>query len=268
MSMETNELSTIPLIVRETEPGKLVPDIEILIDGTKTRFLFDTGAASSSIQKDDDTAKYPALGTKESKGASGKSEVCDVIQPTSVAIGSSFISKPKLARCGRSILGLDLLGESVFQVDLSQKTLTFLDKIPSEHQAFQIRRLKPGHVTIPMSFGNRKVSVLFDTGADTTVIDASFVKNNPDLFKRVKSEDGTDAYGHKIESEVYACASVEIGSLKLKNVEMAAFDFGPHLRDSMEGSPVILGNNVISKAIWSLDLKDNKVSVHANGGQQ
>jgi len=39
---------------------------------------------------------------------------------------------------------------------------------------------------------------------------------------------------------------------------MAAFDFGDHLRNSMEGSPIILGNNVIEHAKWSFDLKSNQ----------
>lgn len=260
--MEKKELFSVPLIERTTEPGKFVTDIEVLVDGIKKRFLLDTGAASSNIQEDQDTAKYSVLEKGESKGASGKAEICDVVQPTSIVIGLHPISKPKLKRCGRSILGLDLLGDLIFQVDLSHKNLNVLDKVPSNHQTFPIKRLKPGHVTIPMKFGSQKVDVLFDTGADTTVIDARFIKNHSDLFKLLRSEDGTDANGHKIESKIYECSSVEIGNFKLKNVEMAAFDFGSYLRESMEGSSVILGNNVISKAVWTFDLKNKKVAVH------
>lgn len=254
-------IASIPLIESPTESGKYVTDIEIYVDGAKRRFLLDTGAASSSIREDDETMKYPSLGKDESKGASGKAKVCDIIQPKTIRIGLQEISKPKIKRCDRNILGMDLLGQFAFQVDLAQKRLNVLAQMPSNLRSFSIRRLKRGHVTIPSIFGKQKVDVLFDTGADTTVIDSQFVNKHPELFKLIRSEDGTDAHGHKIESKIYECESVELGDLKLRNVEMAAFDFGKHLRESMEGSPVILGSNVISKAVWNFDLKAGKWAV-------
>ena len=233
-------IASIPLIESPTEDGKYVTDIEIYVDGAKRRFLLDTGAAFSSIQEDNEAMKYPSLGKGESKGVSGKAKVCDIIQPNTIKIGLHEISKPKIKRCDRSVLGMDLLGQFAFQVDLSQKRLRLLAQMPSTARFFPIRRLTRGHVTISSIFGAQRVDVLFDTGADTTVIDSQFVNKHPELFKLLRSEDGTDAHGHKIESKIYVCNSIEVGDLKLHNVEMAAFDFGGPLRESMEGSPVIL----------------------------
>lgn len=96
---------------------------------------------------------------------------------------------------------------------------------------------------------------MFDTGADSTIIDSKFVTQNQNLFKLVRTEEGTDANGVKIPSEVYNLESIQIGDLVLRNIEVATFEFGNHMLKSMEGSPFILGNNVISEAKWIFDLK-------------
>ena len=99
------------------------------------------------------------------------------------------------------------------------------------------------------------MDVLFDTGADTTIIDLQYIKQNAELFQLVRSEGGYDHHGNKIPSEIYKVAEVEVGTLRLQNIEMATFDFGMHLRQKMEGVPIILGNNIIGGAAWAFDLK-------------
>ena len=42
----------------------------------------------------------------------------------------------------------------------------------------------------------------------------------------------------------------------LQNVEIAAFEYPKFLRQKMEGSPVILGNNVFKHGKWSFDIKN------------
>lgn len=56
---------------------------------------------------------------------------------------------------------------------------------------------------------------LLDTGADSTVIDAEYFNQNPQLFEFVRTEDGYDAYGNKIPSVVYKVSQVEVGHLRL-----------------------------------------------------
>lgn len=45
---------------------------------------------------------------------------------------------------------------------------------------------------------------------------------------------------------------------------MAAFKFDYHLRENMEGAPIILGNNVIAHAKWIFDLKSAQWSLIPN----
>lgn len=252
------QITTIPLVLRSTGYGTFVPDVEVLVDGVTKIFLLDTGAATSSIANDAHVDSYPSIGAKESKGASGIGKAGDVIQPETMVVGGYSFRKLKITRCTPSLLGLDRLQEVVFQVDLKAKNLIFLNHLPAEVPKYPIHRLAPGHMTVSLVAGKVTVDALFDTGADTTVIDTQFVKNNMNLFKMLRSEMGIDALGNQIPSEVYLCESVRVGELFMKDVEMAAFDFGDHMRKHMEGAPIILGNNVIKNATWTFDLNLNQ----------
>jgi predicted aspartyl protease len=246
---------TIHLIKRSTENDHFVTDIEGLVDGSKTLFLLDTGAATSSLAEDEHTKAYPSLGKEDAKGAAGKATPCDIVQPRQISIGNLAFHHPRIKRCRTNILGLDLLGPSGFEVDLAGLKL-LIGKSTDRKLQFPLRRLSRGHITIPLKIQDQVVDALFDTGADTTVIDSQFVQRNPQLFEPIRSEEGTDALGNKIASQIYRCRSIQAGKLRLENVEMAAFDFGDFLRSRMEGSPLILGNNIISHAKWSFDLKN------------
>lgn len=247
----------IPLHVAKSDQGTFLPYVKINVDGHDTDFLFDTGAVTSSIASDDFTKKYISQGVSESKGASGISKAGDLILIQKMKMGLQVFSEIKIKRGNVSLLGLDRLKDFVFQVDLKNQSLNLLKALPNNTKLLVVRRLKPGHFTIPLKFSDIVVDALFDTGADSTVIDSKFVKQHQNLFKLVRTEDGTDANGVKIPSQVYSVESIQIGDLVLKNVEMVTFEFGDHMTKSMEGSPLILGNNVILKAIWSFDLKQN-----------
>lgn len=250
-------IEKIPLRVTKSDQGTFLPYVKINIDGHDVDFLLDIGAVTSSVASDEFIKKYTSQGTSESKGASGIAKADDVILIQKMKMGLQVFSEIKIKRGHASLLGLDRLSNFVFQVDLKNQSLNLLKELPKDIKLLPIRRLRPGHVTIPLKFSGITVDALFDTGADSTVIDSKFVKQHQNLFKLVRTEEGTDANGVKIPSEVYSVESIQIGDLVLKNVEMATFEFGDHMTKSMEGSPLILGNNVILKAKWSFDLKQN-----------
>jgi len=253
---------SITLHIVSKEPGAYLAEVTLYVDGHKKRFLLDTGAATSSIETDKITANYPSLGRTESRGVSGKAIICDYVQPEKITLGRQEFTNARLKRCDRNILGIDLLGQFIFQIDFARENLNFVPELPSYTEVFNTKRLSPGHFTIPMELGEKKiVDVLFDTGADTTVIDSKFIEKHPELFKLVRSEDGFDAHGNKIPSKIYQANSLKVGALEMSSVEMASFDFGEFMRDKMEGAPVILGNNVITKGMWSFDLKAGKWTV-------
>lgn len=249
-------IESINLIKRVTERDNFVPDVMIEVDGQEKIFLLDTGAAMSCVVDDQQTQAYASVDTRESSGASGIVVSREVIQFERLRLGAVACTDVKMRRGGsRNFLGIDVLGTFIFQIDLQKMKLNILDSLPAASNATPIRRLNAGHVTIPILIKGNQTSCLFDTGADMTVIDREFIVQNRQWFDLLRTEDGEDGNGHKIDSEIYSCANVEVGGFKVTDVEMAAFDFGPHLRERMEGTPIILGNNVISKATWTFDLK-------------
>lgn len=248
-------LESIPLIIYSKTAGTYLPDVEIYIDGIKSRFLFDTGAASSQIMADNHTNKYDSLGKKESKGASGIGTTQELIILSEIQFGQKVYKNFKINRGERSIFGLDFLQDLLIEIDLKGERLNILNNFSRKEILENIRWLSSGHLTIPLKLCEIKNFALFDTGADSTVIDEKFVRDNPDMFQLIRSEDGEDAHGNKVPSNVYTCREVQIGHLKLKNVEMASFEFGDYLREKMENVPIILGNNIIYGSKWSFDLK-------------
>ncbi len=150
---------------------------------------------------------------------SGIAKEFDVIQPHVLSFGMQKILTPYLKLCDRNILGIDIFGTRVFQVSLKSKGLNYLSELPEGVASEKVRRLSPGHVTIPIRMEKVIVDVLFDTGVDTIIADQHFVQKHPDLFEMVRNEDGFDVHGNKIPSRVYEVKNLSVGSLKLKNVE-------------------------------------------------
>ncbi len=247
-------IESIPLNFVSTKPDAFVTEVQIEVDGKFKLFLLDTGAAGSTVLNDEQTSAYQSLNQVESKGASGIAASADVIQLQKIRLGNYTFRKSQIKRTDRSILGLDLIGERVFEVDFQHRVLNILSEFPYRESQLAVRKLATGHFTVPLIIEKTKTDALFDTGADTTVIDSEYIKQNSQLFELVRSEDGYDAHGNKIPSEVYKVRQLESDILKLQDVEMAAFSFGSHMREKMEGCPIILGNNVISKAKWFFDL--------------
>ena len=251
--MDKKVLETIPLIIYENSPGKILAYIEIDLGNHITRFLFDTGAAKSQLKLDSVTENFNRVGQKESKGASGVGLEQDLVEVPKLIFGESVFENLELARSHRSILGIDLLGKKKFEIDLKSGVLSFVDQIENKEK---INWLKKGHLTIPLVVDSDSTYCLFDTGADSTVIDEQYVTKNPNSFELIGTEEGEDAYGNKIPSNIYHCRNLQIGHLDLKNVVMAGFEFGDHMREAMEGVPIILGNNVINGSIWSFDFEN------------
>jgi predicted aspartyl protease len=250
--------------VSETGPGHHRVEIVARLGDAETLFVLDTGAPTTTLVANEATGRYTAVRSSETKGVAGFATTCDRIVVDSIDLGGRRLSNFPASRCrekgARNLLGLDALGER-FRIDLRRRSLTF-DSPPAAAAKNELRRLRNGHLTVPARLGDVDVWALFDTGADTTVIDSTFVEAHPASFTRKRAEEGRDATGKAISSDVYEVSSIRIGSLDLKNVEVATFPFSEAMkRDMGPETPVIVGTNVIEPGAWTFDLRTNHWSI-------
>ncbi len=253
-------LERIPLQILESEEGSVLPFVQLNVDGVEESFLLDTGAADSSVVENEHTRSYESLGIAESVGASGIAAQADLIEPKTIEMGNRILYRPRLKRLGgrRSILGMDILQNFILEIDLAGQELSLLRSLPQTGSPLSLRRLPRGHLILPVNLGRSEAaSALFDTGADVCVVDMKYVKAHPELFRHLRSEDGVDGNGNTISSETYLCPSLTVGELELHDVEMAAFEFSETFRGSLQGVPIILGNNVSRHARWFVDVSNS-----------
>lgn len=64
--------------------------------------------------------------------------------------------------------------------------------------------MKKGHLTVKTILNGEEFNTILDTGATASIVDLSYVKENPELFTLLKKDDGTDGHsGESIESYRY-----------------------------------------------------------------
>lgn len=248
------QVDSIPLIISASGPNSRLIEIDVQVDEQLQRLLFDTGAASSSVGATPFTNRYPVQSSSESEGVSGKSQACDIIQPKRVVVGKHVFYQPKLKRCARGLFGIDFLRNLAFRIDMKSSEFAIIEKLPLGQRRYRLKQLRAGHITIPMNIGAANTNGFFDTGADITVVDADFMQQHAEDFDFVRPDTGIDGNGNTIKSGIYRCRIMEIGPLKLRNVEVAVFDFGDPMRQEMDRIPIILGTDAIAKAQWNFDL--------------
>lgn len=236
----------------KTSDNTCVYKIELTLNGKSRFFLLDTGAVTSNLSLDEQTKPLPIVKENTSTGASGKAAMSQIVSIKEIKLGNHVFPNQTISRSNVDLAGLDLLGSFVFQIDLKNKELTLLKSIINE--SLDLQKLKTGHIVIPAKISTLKTGALFDTGADTTVINKRFIAEHPNLFKWIRKESGTDAHGNIIDSDIYSCNEFWVESWMISNIEMATFNFGSHMEEKMEGIPIILGNNVISQAKWVFDI--------------
>jgi predicted aspartyl protease len=260
--METKKVSRdnfLKLEVIEVETGEYLPFVKVNFDGLEKKLLLDTGAYKSSIETDDWSSQYPAIESDQSHfshGASGVKVKCDLIEIKKITIGEVYMDNHRIERCRSNIFGLDLIGNVPFEVDYKNERLNYLQKI-DKTSSQKLGRMKKGHLTVKTKINNEEYNTILDSGATATIVDLSYVKKRPSLFKLVKRDDGTDGHsGEAIKSYRYQLTELTVGDKKLKNVSIISFDFPKNMKRGFEGSPIMIGNNIIRLAAWQFDIKN------------
>ena len=106
------------------------------------------------------------------------------------------------------------------------------------------------HPYVDVSFNERKIKAVWDTGASITVVDHTFIENNPQLFQKAGKSTGTDSTGTSQETPSYLMTECKIGSYEFPPTEVVGVDLS-HINSSTEiPMTMILGYTTINYANW------------------
>lgn len=147
-------------------------------------------------------------------------------------------------------------------MDFKKSTFSFSKKLPKNISFEPIKRLSEGHILVHLSAGDQKNNGLFDTGASLTSVDSKYAQAHPSVFKLVSLQNnGFDINGSPFVVKIYQIDSLKIGNVTFKNILVATFDFGSMSDYLGQDVQFVIGNNIIAKVNWLLDLKTNRLIV-------
>lgn len=259
--------SMIPLSLNEGDYGGGRIYAPVRFGNVLGMMRLDTGASSSRIRFALWNKDFPVVGQTESLGASGRLMRCDDVEARGVLLkaargGSIGREKYTLTRCpsndGDDLLGLDFFRGTRFQLDLMRREIVFLDPKISEaeqRQPFVLLGTDRKLVGLNALVGNVPVVGLFDSGAELSAVDLTFVRSHGNLFAPVKHRlKASEAGGAKWAPKLYRLKEIDIGEGRIvRGIYVLAYDFGV-LREALGAkTQMILGYNFLSHFLWDLD---------------
>ena len=221
---------------------------------------------ATTLPLNSDTSAYAILTQEQSTGVSGVPSACDAIELGELAAGDLRESRYRAKRCPGSdyALGLDFFQKLTIQLDLKRGVLNVLSCGHRGGKLHPLIRRTKSHLTMNASVGAHDIRVLFDTGADATLMDLDFLNTHRELFHKAagREQDGRDANGNFVPSEVYKVHSFRVGELGLDGLEIVAIPFAAHMKLALGlETPIILGTNALIKGVWTVDLERSVWSV-------
>jgi len=257
-------------------------------DGEQKDFMFDTGAESAVF--DSEEAKKANIKIKGSipiSGASGREKLAfsgkqkitlkDDLKINGINLVLTDLSgwREKTGRHFDGIIGYDILGKYVTQIDYDNRQISLFKKITdvdvSDHQVvdFDFKRgiaIPQFEVAITLKNGDTfKGLILFDTGAGLALsLNKPFIDEN-ELYSKIGKTISTTGGGlnKKQTFNKALIASMNIGGFDLgeMTVQMSESEEGV---TSYSGYLGLLGNEVISRFNVVLDYKNKKLYLKPN----
>lgn len=255
------------------KPDPEEPDAgEVFVDGTidgkAYRFLFDTGAAKSSVVFDAYTSTLPTTDKHQSSGVFAKSNSDLITLPhlevgpiskTDVIVTRTEEGNPEV----RSLIGMDLLKEfrCHFLFDENRVVVGEYFALISGHPVQALTFDKAFHPYIDVQFGALTAHAVWDTGASITIVNTAFINNHPDLFQEAGSSTGTDSTGEQVETPMFMMAETTIGGSVFPPSRVASVDLS-FVNATIEiPMDMILGYSVMRKANWLFDFPSKQWAI-------
>jgi hypothetical protein len=238
------------------------------LDGKDYRFLFDTGAAKSSVVSDSYTASLQSVGQHSSSGVFTPSSE-DLITVASIEIGPMVRRDFTLTRASAeaigkgSLIGMDLLKDYRCYFFFNEsRVLVDSGDMPEADYAFEPLLFdKRFHPHVDVRFGDAHANAVWDTGASLTVVDINFINKHPAFFEEVGQSAGTDSTGTTVQTPMFIMSQAIIGKHEFPAHRVAGVDLS-QVNASIEiPMDLIVGYSTYRKADWLFDFPHKRWAI-------
>lgn len=241
----------------ENEPEAAEVLVEGKIDNRDYCFLLDTGAARTTLVPDDYIGQLEVLNQSIGHGVFSSGEE-ELIKVSKIEIGPIYKDSATVKRLkhnfigARNIVGMDVLKEYSYAFYFN-KNKAVIDPGIGVVNGQELVLGKNHHPYVEVFFGGIQAKAVWDTGAGITVVDLTFIKENPEFFEELEMSKGTDSTGATQESPMFLMKSPKLANLELPPHKVAGVDLS-HVNKTTEiPMDMILGYSTLSKANWFFD---------------
>lgn len=253
-------MSELPLIIEpddEPDCGQILVDGRVA--GRECRFRLDTGAATSSLVRDDFTQAFARTGTTSGSGVftSGES---DLVEVPELVFGPIVHYGVRLGLGGaQNLLGMDLLKDHVLHFHLGRRMVA----VDADGEAATLPLFMPGtaHPYVDVALGPVTASAVWDSGAGITVVDEDFRRRNAGLFTPAAPSVGIDGSGTQMQTPTWTMCATTIGGVRFSPHRAAAVDLSGMNATIERPMDLILGFPALNQADWLFDFPARRWSV-------
>ena len=208
--------------------------------------MIDSAGSGSLLTVDPSTQNLPVLKKTEITSVQGKIS-CDLLVPMNFKLADKIFANQQFTRCAEfpskysPMLGLPFLNSQAFEMLFSTKSFNWIDRIKSP-KFMNLTNLQ-GWITFNAELRGIPITVVFDTGAPTALIDIEFANGHPEIFR--PNAQASDFF-FSIDPIVVNTQAIPLKNIKAANLKFLGID---------QKNPILfLGMDSIQENDWEFDV--------------
>ena len=219
----------------------------------KSDCMVDTGSAHNSLP--DDLSAQNKINI-EVMGYSGQIKKIQTFKIPQFNVGETHLNNLKFYKL-KARIGMDFFKYfGAFEINVPNRTLSLGEsRIRNITPSFRLGREKD-HLMIEARSGDDQhyAKAMFDTGAELTAVKRQYIEAHREDFEYNDRGSTIDANGVSTAIEIWTALKIKLGQRTFINARVIVYDF-------TFNADMIIGSNIINKAVWTFNLKENTWSV-------
>ncbi len=260
------EPAALSVIVDDLEPDCATVLVDVTLDGRPQQFILDTGAPTTQVLLDEQTANWPAVSRAVGTGLLGAADVDLVTAPPLTVAGTTVSDlvvrrvRPEVS-AGHGLLGLDVLGEYACVIDLRTRML-HLHSSGTQSVPHVLRQGARGHLYVTPQWGPLRANACIDFGAGITLLDGQFFTEHPELVVPTHQSIGTDGTGVDFDTLTGRLMPYTVAGTTFEEHTAAVAPL-PQANGALDA---ILGYPTLAQARWTLDIPALRFAINPYKG--